>query len=200
METLTNSPQKCEQTRKSTRGKMRNVDRAYLAGFIDGEGSIGLYSTNHPKQQKMGWSPSFFSRIMVGNTNPEIPKFLKEHYGGWLGLERRKFYGRDVLPIYRYNASGKICDHILRDIVPYLKQKKERAKMLIHYYQNRKKLSWNTKEKIRMQFVELNGNSRKSHHPQRLNEKTPYSRERFQNNSLIRRSESPNLREIVSQT
>ena len=163
----------CEQIRKSIRGKMRNVDRAYLAGFIDGEGSIGLYSTNYPKQKKMGWSPSFFSRIMVGNNDPGVIQFLKEKYGGWIGLEKRPPFN----PIWRYNASGKICDHILRDIVPYLKQKKERALILIHYYQNRKKLSWNEKEAIRMKFVALNGISGKSHHPQRLNERTPYNPE-----------------------
>jgi len=177
---------------------MRNVDRAYLAGFIDGEGIMGIYSTNHPKQKKMGWSPSFFSRIMVGNTDPEIPKFLKEYYGGWLGIETKRF--RNGLPCYRYYASGKVCDRILRDIVPYLKQKKERALMLIHYYQNRKKLSWNEKEAIRMKFVALNGNSGKAHHPQRLNEKIPYSRNKFENNGLIRKNDSPNLQETVSQT
>jgi hypothetical protein len=188
MEKLTNSPDSCEQTRKSIRGKIKNTQRAYLAGFIDGEGSIGLYSTNSPKQRQSGWTPSFYSRICVGNTDAEIPKFLKEIYGGWLGLENREFNGQKVLPIHRYNATGKICDCILRDIVPYLKQKKDRALMVIKYYQNRKKLTWDEKESLRLKLVGLNGNSRKNYHPQRLNERTPYikGQKSFQQNDLIK--------------
>ena len=207
MEKLTNSSE-YEKIRKSTRGKIKNTQRAYLAGFIDGEGSIGLYSTNYPKQRSKGWTPSFFSRICVGNTDAEIPTLLKEIYGGWVGKEERKFNGLDVLPIYRYNASGKICDCILRDIVPYLKQKKERALIVIKYYQNRKKLSWNEKEALRLKLVELNGNSRKQYHPQRLNERMPYYGIKGKNKKSdkpfiqngIRQSDSPNLQATVSQT
>lgn len=192
--------------KKPTRGKMRNVDRAYLAGFIDGEGSIGLYSTNYPKQRRKGWSPSFFIRLAVCNTDKEIPEFLKDHYGGSCLLEHpgQYSYSNRIAKIYRYNATGKICYEIIKDIVPYLKQKKERALLAIKFYQNRKKLTWNEKENLRMKFIATNGISGKSHHPQRLNERTPYGKKSNQDkpfiNDLIRRSDSPILRETVSQT
>jgi methyl coenzyme M reductase subunit D len=60
-----------------------------------------------------------------------------------------------------------------------------------------------TGKKLRMKFVELNGNSRKPYHPQRLNERTPYGKKTnedkpFVNNEL-RRNDSPNLQATVSQ-
>lgn len=155
------------------RGKLRNVDRAYLAGFVDGEGSIGIYVCSGYKGRKY-----HYTRIMIGNTDKEIPQFMKDYYGGGLSKE----HPLKGMTIYRWNASGKICDMVLRDIMPYLKQKQERAKLLLQYYQKRKMLSFEEKEEIRMKFVAMNGISGKSHlkyneivsrYPQRLNEKTP---------------------------
>lgn len=157
---------------RTIRGKMRNVDRAYLAGFFDGEGSVGLYwnrcSSKQTGKIRNDWKPSFFSRVMLGNTDSSIPKLLREWYGGSLLQEKKQVN----LPVWRWSATGKVADHFLRDIVPYLTQKKERAKMLIRYYQQRKKLSFEEKCELRMKFVALNGISGKSHYPQRLNEET----------------------------
>ena len=153
----------------ATRGKMRKIDLAYLAGFFDGEGSCGLYTTKGRIQPDGSRQEYFYSRVSIGNTDREIPALCKEIFGGGLSTEQPL----KGLIVYRWNATGENANNFLRQIVHYLKQKKVRAKLLLEYYTKRKMLSWEDKEKIRMKFIALNGMSGKSHRPQRLSEKTP---------------------------
>ena len=154
---------------RTTRGKMRKIELAYLAGFFDGEGSCGIYVSTGYTDKNGDKHYYHYTRAAIGNTDKEIPELCYKVFGGSLTKEQPK----NALMVYRWYGTGKVADKFLRTIVLYLKQKKYRAQKLLEYYTKRKMLSWEDKEKIRLEFIALNGMSGKSHRPQRLNEKTP---------------------------
>ena len=152
-----------------TRGKMSKIEKAYLAGFFDGEGSCGLYVSTGYTDKNGDKHHYHYTRAYIGNTDKGIPQMCHQLFGGSLATEQPP----KGLLVYKWYVTGKRADDFLKAIVPFLKQKEYRAKRLLEYYAKRKMLSWEDREKIRLEFVALNGMSGKSHRPQRLNEKTP---------------------------
>ena len=118
---------KQEEIRKTIR-QMSPVECAWLAGVIDGEGSIGLY--DYGKQGR---------RVMVQatNTNEEFvakvralvgagSSVMRCYYTSKLAKEPRK------LPIYQWGLKGSIrCVEVLKQITPYLIIKKDLALKII---------------------------------------------------------------------
>lgn len=151
------------------RGKVSKIDKAYIAGFFDGEGSCGLYVARGYKTIDGKFKYYHYMRTTIGNTDKEIPELCSQLFGGGLHEEQPT----KGLKVYRWYASGKCANDFLKTIVPFLRQKKFRAQLLLEYFTKRKMYSWEDKEKIRLKFVELNGMSGKSHRPQRLSEMTP---------------------------
>ena len=61
-----------------TRGKLSKIDKAYLAGFVDGEGCIGFYIARGYKKPDGNYKYYHYIRAYIGNTDKEIPEFCKE--------------------------------------------------------------------------------------------------------------------------
>lgn len=153
----------------ATREKMSKIDKAYIAGFFDGEGSCGLYiSTGYTDNDGIKHHYHYV-RASIGNTDKDIPELCKNLFGGSLSEE----IPLNGLKVYRWYGTGKVANDFLKTIVLFLRQKKYRAQKLLEYFTKRDKLSWEDKEKIRLEFIALNGMSGKSHRSQRLSEKTP---------------------------
>ena len=60
---------------------MKEVTKAYLAGVIDGEGTIGLERNNSNERR----SPN----ISVTNTSMEILEIFRKNYGGTIVKQKR---------------------------------------------------------------------------------------------------------------
>ena len=100
---------------------LKVADRAYLAGIIDGEGSIGI--DNHGGVR----TPSV--RITLTNTNIDMLAELKVLWGGWLTTRRQRKIG------WKYVAdlvwAGKPTDKVLKAIRPYLRAKRGQCKVAL---------------------------------------------------------------------
>lgn len=96
---------------------------------MDGEGWIGVYKINRSKH-RIGYE--FVPRIGVCLTKGAwILDELKEKYGGYLMIRRRKELNwRDVTVLQIRGADGVV---FLRDILPYLKIKKRQAELFIEF-------------------------------------------------------------------
>ena len=92
---------------------LREMDQAsaiYLAGIVDGEGSISVNVSTH-----------FSVSIMVSNTAPELMRWLYESIGGNYrrgSQKRATFVG--TKPIYRWQISGRAATILIERIRPWL--------------------------------------------------------------------------------
>ncbi len=108
---------------------MEEKDKIYIAGFVDGEGSIMIncYKPKH-KERK-----AFRGRFEVANTNKPIIEYIKNRFD--LG-EIRQYKKRSLKHKQAYYFQiGKQQEIIkaLEQILPYLKIKQEQAKILIEW-------------------------------------------------------------------
>lgn len=164
-----------------------DVKLAYIAGLIDGEGTISLNKSTekaHPT-----WNPKYTPYISFTNTNLEalelVGRFFdsntRHHVGSQDGFKGHK-------QCFRVVKSGKEnVKKLLEKLLPYLLIKRKQAELLIEYIDSFVESSGigrgvkngrftggrailpqesERREKI---FQEL----KRIHHPQRLNEKTP---------------------------
>ncbi len=107
------------------------VERAWLAGVIDGEGSIFISRV----LVKSGYSRrGFFYKafLSVSNSNEDLVRRVREVIGaGYVGvtIERR----RDWKDKWEYKGSPSVLRSILPQILPYLVIKEEVAKKMLSY-------------------------------------------------------------------
>lgn len=93
------------------------VDRAYLAGVIDGEGSI--FATYRESDHNLG------VRVNVCNTDARLIEWIAARWVGRVTVTDRTKYGQK--PIHRWDADGKNAVEVLRAALPYLVIKREQA-------------------------------------------------------------------------
>jgi len=102
---------------------------AYLAGIVDGEGSIyiGAFSSN----PKTG-TPHYQTNIEVNNTDKGLIEWLVNVFGG-----RNHFYTpkqtpkNSRRPIYRWVATGERVTHLCEIMMPYLVIKRRQAEIML---------------------------------------------------------------------
>ena len=61
--------------------------KAYLAGFVDGEGSIGISRLLNPTQPGRR-TPVYTPIVTVTNTNKCIISFIKSIFGGYMSIKK----------------------------------------------------------------------------------------------------------------
>lgn len=110
-------------------GIMILMDKSYIAGFVDGEGYFGLFTTFRTKT-------AYQCAIKVGQTCDGIPVIeeLQRRYGGY--LQHRSPPNRK--PSLHWELKGKKnIKPFLIDILPYLIVKKRQGILLLEYCEAR---------------------------------------------------------------
>lgn len=160
-----------------TRGKITNLQKAYLAGFIDGEGCICIYAGGTPKRI----NPNKYSRIELAvylyNTHKDTMLWVQEVFGG--RMKGRHFNHPVWQPSYIIKWSSNQARDILEMVVSYMHTKKAQAELAIKFQKNRKNGTsrfspttpeqWEFAQRCAEEMRNLNTGNR----PQRLIEKTP---------------------------
>ena len=101
---------------------------SWLAGFIDGEGSIGI-RRNAYKKQRFSYKPYF----SLAQKNRNVIDFIQSKIGGLIAVDKGKpncFYHH----FFIYNRD-KLQD-ILPKLIPFLKIKNKQAELMLEYYNN----------------------------------------------------------------
>jgi len=102
---------------------------AYLAGIIDGEGSIyiGNFSCN-PKTK----IPYYQTNIQVTNTDKPLIDWLHEVFGGLVSKRTIKQHAENSRKqAYMWTASGERVTHLCELILPYLIVKTKQCEIMI---------------------------------------------------------------------
>jgi hypothetical protein len=113
----------------SMQGNPRQATLCYIAGIIDGEGTIRIHKSK-PYLKNKQKNFSYSAGIGVGMVEKIIPELLKESFGGSIHEEcvpeRRS--------IWRWQVSGRMSVYkILEELVPYLIVKREQALAVMEF-------------------------------------------------------------------
>ena len=118
-----------------------DLQLAYAAGIIDGEGCIRFYSFRQHRRLGLSWNLS----LSVTNTDPRLMSWLMETLGTGKVVNKRML-GRKR-PCYQWQVSARQAEAVLRAIRPYLVIKADQAdiglasRALVGRQQGRRRLS-----------------------------------------------------------
>ena len=145
------------------------IDRAYIAGLIDGEGSIHM-----TRKVKYG---TYYAFITVGMSDKGVIEWLANQFGNkateCLYMKKGSFK-KTPKPIYRISLQGRRACLLCEILLPYLKVKKKQAEVLMEYpcdariSPGRKIYGSEINEiriKLKDRLTELNGHYYEKHHP-----------------------------------
>jgi hypothetical protein len=99
---------------------VKDTDLAYLAGIIDSDGYISVGRRHYSKSNR----DYFYGKIGFTQVTPQAFELMIQ-LGGGVRQERPALPGRR--PIFRWEASSRRANTILRLLLPYLRIKKEQA-------------------------------------------------------------------------
>jgi len=107
---------------------------AYIAGFLDGEGCIGVYtrSKNHMGTRQITGAVSYRPRISVTNTNKEVLLWMQSKLGGVVRDRGQIRIGWK--PIYHWNLQNvQMIFVICENCIPYMHVKAEQARIVLQF-------------------------------------------------------------------
>lgn len=115
---------------------------AYLAGIIDGEGSIGIERLSPTKGRKKYY---YVCRLTVINTNEDIMKLLVYFFKGTYD-KRKKIEGRKEC--FRWHVFGNDLSYALNKLEPYILLKHKQLNIVLQYRDTVGKTGWNVSDEI----------------------------------------------------
>ena len=129
---------------KSQDNQREAVLLSYLAGIMDGEGTIRIGASNPPEKHP-DWNTKYYASISIGMTDKRIIEMFVKKFGTKLRQEcvpNRKI-------VYRWGTSGnEAVPKILRELLPYLIVKKQQAELVIKFCETRKVTGFRRNQKL----------------------------------------------------
>jgi hypothetical protein len=110
------------------------IDKKYIAGFIDGEGSIALYKHKDIRVKKGYTLHPMFDIV---NTNLEVLKAINNLVNGKIKYKTKQIGCKQVYLIQLQDY--KQIKSILEILLPYLIVKKKQAELMIEFCNSRLK-------------------------------------------------------------
>ena len=106
---------------------MEDVEIAYAAGIIDGEGTITL-------GREKATSPYRHLIVSVSSTTIDILRFLQTHYSG--SISTHKTYAEHHLQSWSWKVQNRGALKLCSEVLPYLlePEKKRRALLCVSRY------------------------------------------------------------------
>jgi hypothetical protein len=115
---------------KYTRIEYTVAQSAYMAGIIDGEGT--LFIGNYGNKDKIRGTGFFQTVIAVTTTDKCLNEWIYSVFGGWRGEYTPKQRAKNCKgPVYRWNCTGDRLTHLCEIMLPYLVIKKDQAEILL---------------------------------------------------------------------
>lgn len=103
---------------------MKAVEKAYLAGIVDGEGTVTL-AKHHRNETPVPY-------VAIANNNLEMLKWVKTRAGGIIIHKRRRLvYHKES---YAWSVRQARALRFLKDIRPFLIVKKQQASLILGKY------------------------------------------------------------------
>jgi hypothetical protein len=100
---------------------LTDVELAYLAGFVDADGSIGVVTVAKTKQ--------YVGQIAVSNCNKAIIDLFVKHFGG--RVRKRHWKNPKWKPNYEWKLTAKKAAFVIDAIRPFLFIKSRQAELVL---------------------------------------------------------------------
>ena len=110
--------------------RYKKIDLAYVAGIVDGEGSISITSSDRKRSNGI-IDKYYFLSVTVSNTNKPILIWLQSLFGGSL-YDKRNYY-ENCKPVHIWRCASNIALRFLKRIYPYLRIKKLHAEIAMQF-------------------------------------------------------------------
>ncbi len=105
------------------------VSLGYMAGFLDADGSIGIYKHHIPGKKGDSQYQVYQLKVSISNTNRDVIEFLQGEFGGSIiEISRSK---KKISFELRFNP--RESEALLRQILPYLIVKKRQASIALSF-------------------------------------------------------------------
>ena len=105
---------------------LSSENAAYIAGIIDGEGTITLIRRNKGQNRRLS--------LTISNNDMAILAWIKKTVGVGVMITKRT-YGKKHFPSFTYSISNTQAYNLIEVIVPYLRGfKKLRARIVLKNY------------------------------------------------------------------
>jgi hypothetical protein len=138
---------------------MSPTEAAYFAGFIDGEGSVGIYKAKR-KEQRSGYRLQ--PALSVANTNVEALKTIQRMCGNGRLIQSTNHAHPNHKPGYILRFTANQMRHLLPQVKPYLLIKAQQAEYVLQFLasmKNGRNVSdeeWAEKHRLRDAVCALN--------------------------------------------
>ena len=125
---------------------MLETELAYVAGIIDGEGSIGIY------QQKARGYRSKVMRVTVDNTDEWLIRQLLMWFGGH--INRRSDHRGNRKDVWQWYVESKKAGNFLRLILPYVRMKRPQVELALQFQERKHPCRGHTEEELALEEAE----------------------------------------------
>lgn len=110
---------------------------AYLAGAMDSDGYFSIKrSTYHMRVRGDAVNPVYSEDTGLRQVTPHIPELLKEHFGGYLSVERPST--TNGKPLHSWRATAANAARCAEALLPYLRIKRRQAELMLELRESRK--------------------------------------------------------------
>lgn len=130
---------------------MTDLDKAWLAGIIDGEGSIFIMQQRRNDRDR---DINYILRISVESTDPFMATECQKIAGG-PKLSQKKDSRPNMSDTLKWQLNGKKAAALLQELLPFLRVKHEQAKLAIEFQSSTKKHWKHMKEQDYMKQKQL---------------------------------------------
>lgn len=114
------------------------IKLAYLAGIVDGEGSICIYRVNPAKYNRYQ-NPNFRCCLHISNTKKELFDWIEEHFGNLNQKHKKqmrvifKKNSKHERYIYEWIINAHRMVDLCTQLIPYLVLKKRQAELVLQF-------------------------------------------------------------------
>lgn len=123
--------------------------KAWLAGFIDGEGYIGITFQRKKETSWQASSPLYHPWLIVANTSLPALTYVQEIIGAGKIYVLKKATGRTKESFQYKLGSMRVLQEVLESIEPYLKIKSIQCRTLIEFIKRRRNVVFVTGRRSR---------------------------------------------------
>src|SRR5229473_1456834 len=108
-----------------------HMDINYLAGFFDGEGYVGIIRTVRKDRKLDNGEDSTSYQVVatVAQSNCNILREYQSRWGGWINMGWKN--PKQTKQVYTWRVTGDGVRAFLKDISPFLVEKREQALLAI---------------------------------------------------------------------
>jgi len=117
--------------------KISETDWAYIAGVIDSDGYVGLTRSKENRRTKNTYN--YRPTITVTQAEPQAVVFIKNIGLGTFGINRQQ--NKKHRSLFRWGVYSYMdVRFLIENILPYLRIKREQARILLEYCEHRENI------------------------------------------------------------